>query len=135
MAAPRTTIAVRQDLKVQFDRMHQMFETKLGLPKGSLSPQVFLYSAAGLGLNFLDALEVAQRKPAGGVDFAKIPQHAALALEKVKSDTMLLQLVIAQEETADRIRNQQAAVGAAIALAILAIGAAAMVGKGTNRVT
>lgn len=65
--------------------------------------------------------------------WVRIPQNAALAMEKVKSDTKMLQLAIAQQETADRIRNQQAAVGAAIALTILALGAAALAGKGTKR--
>src|SRR3989442_582670 len=60
MAITRTTVAIRQDFKQQLDQMQRTFEKKLDLPEASLSPQVFLYGAASLGVRLLEAVDAAK---------------------------------------------------------------------------
>ena len=119
MAFVRTSIAIRQDLKHHVDQLQGAFEAKLGLPKNSLSPQVFVLMASSLGVSLLEAFDATI---AGGVQPVppdQLLQNVQLLREQIRSQTMLLQLSVNQQEAIER---KQAAVGAAAALGLLGLG-------------
>jgi len=129
MSVPRTTVAIRQDFKQQLDQMQKTFEKKLDLPDASLSPQVFLYGAASLGIGLLEAIEAAKEGRAKVPSPDEVRQNARETWDFIRTETMRLQIGINQEERDRRKQLVNGLVGAAI-LGGLILGAAALANKG-----
>jgi len=129
MAIARTTVAIRQDFKQQLDQMQRTFEKKLDLPEASLSPQVFLYGAASLGVRLLEAVDAAKEGRAKVPGPEEIRQNARETWDLIRTETMRLQIGVNQEEV-DQRKQLVAGLAAAAIFGGLILGAAALAAKG-----